>query len=145
MLQIFSMKLKYVRRDWEREKAGFSAMNINLRWHRHGVAHWLDRPWKSWLTANQSRQPGAIHICTILSNNPWDLWNILTILIRGQNTKKWQAKNTFYTYINIVITITSVKTMPITSTMTISTKCLNDYQLCLDDYYLSFTSGMLHH
>ena len=93
----------------------------------------------------QSRQPGAIHICTILSNNPWDLWNILTILIRGQNTKKWQAKNTFYTYINIVITITSVKTMPITSTMTITTKCLNDYQLCPDDYYLSFTSGMLHH
>ena len=32
------------------------------------------------LSMRQSCQPWAIHICTIMSNNPWDLWNILTIL-----------------------------------------------------------------
>ena len=40
----------------------------------------------------QSCQPWAIHICTIISNNPWDLWNILTILTsrtKARLTDNW--------------------------------------------------------
>ena len=42
------------------------------------------------VTLAQSCQPWAIHICTIMSNNPWDLWNILTILTsRTKRAPNW--------------------------------------------------------